>query len=347
MKSCGKLLQIAVLLSLASMVMLAGVFGATNTPAWHLIWSDEFDSPDGSAPNSTKWSYDLGGDGWGNNEFESYTSRRENSRMEGGRLIIEARKESIKGTDGITRPYTSARLKSKGKWSWTHGRIEARIKIPRSQGMWPAFWMLGANADSVGWPDCGEIDIMENIGKEPDTVHGTIHGPGYSGGDGIGKPFKLPSNQPFASDFHLFAADWETNRIRWSVDNQIYFTVTPANLPTGKNWVFEKPEFLILNLAVGGNWPGNPDSTTSFPQQMIVDYVRVYARTNAAPAKLELRKAQSEIELQWPGEFPHARLLGESALGLHWQALPLLGNYRSNYFVQAVAPGFYQLSLQP
>ncbi len=248
--------------------------------AWSLVWSDEFNQPDGASPDPTKWTFDLGGNGWGNNELESYTSRTNNCRIENSRLVIEARAESYTGNDGIHRDYTSARLKTKGRSSWTYGRIEARIQIPRGQGIWPAFWMLGTNIDSVSWPNCGEIDLMENIGAEPSTVHGTIHGPGYSGGNGIGAAYTLPGSAKFADAFHVFTTEWQTNRIRWYVDGQLYFTVTPANLPGGASWVFSQPQFLLLNVAVGGYWPGNPDGTTTFPQQMLVDYVRVYAGTN-------------------------------------------------------------------
>jgi len=143
---------------------------AEATTGWTLVWSDEFNQPDGSSPDATKWTYDTGGGGWGNNELEYYTSRTNNARIAGGMLVIEADKENYQGSS-----YTSARLKTQGKWSWRYGRMEARIKIPRGQGMWPAFWMLGTNITSVGWPTCGEIDIMENIGKEPGTVHGTVH----------------------------------------------------------------------------------------------------------------------------------------------------------------------------
>jgi beta-glucanase (GH16 family) len=242
---------------------------------WFLVWSDEFNLPDGSRPDPTKWGYDTGGNGWGNNELEYYTSRTNNARIEGGALVIEALQESYGG-----RNYTSARLLTKAKWSWTYGRIEARIKIPRGQGLWPAFWMLGTNIDSVGWPTCGEIDIMENIGRETNMVHGTAHGPGYSGGNGIGGPFVLPG-AAVADDFHVVAIEWQTNRIRWFIDNQPYFMVTPTSLPSGTQWVFNQPQFVLLNVAVGGNWPGNPDGTTVFPQRMTVDYVRVYAATNA------------------------------------------------------------------
>jgi beta-glucanase (GH16 family) len=173
-------------------------------------------------------------------------------------------------------------LLTKGKWSWTYGRMEARIKIPRGKGLWPAFWMLGANIDSVNWPTCGEIDIMENIGSEPGTVHGTLHGPGYSGSQGIGGPYTLPAGAAVADDFHIFAVEWQTNLVQWFVDGQPYFSVTPANIPSGTTWVFTGPQFILLNVAVGGDWPGSPDGTTTFPQRMTVDYVRVYGATNPA-----------------------------------------------------------------
>lgn len=241
---------------------------------WTLVWSDEFTQADGSAPDSTKWSHEVGGNGWGNSELEYYTDGTTNCWTTNGMLVIEARQQNLGG-----RNYTSARLRTKGKASWTYGRIEGRIKIPRGQGLWPAFWTLGANIDSAGWPTCGEIDIMENIGKEPAIVHGTAHGPGYSGGNGIGGPFTI-SGGAFADDFHVYAIEWETNRIQWFVDGQPYFTITPSRLPASANWVFNAPQFILLNVAVGGLWPGNPDGTTTFPQRMYVDYVRVYASTN-------------------------------------------------------------------
>jgi beta-glucanase (GH16 family) len=222
--------------------------------------------------------YDLGGGGWGNNELQTYTNRRVNSRIERGQLVIEARRESFTGTDGKSREYTSARLKTLGRFATTYGRVEARIQVPRGQGIWPAFWMLGTNIASVGWPACGEIDIMENIGREPYTVHGTLHGPGYSGGSGIGGTFKLPGGGRFADGFHVFATEWEPDRIRWFVDGQLFFTANRKSLPAKAKWVFDQPMFILLNLAVGGNWPGNPDATTSFPQRLLVDYVRVYGR---------------------------------------------------------------------
>ena len=194
--------------------------------------------------------------------------------------MIEALRENYTGTDGVNRNYTSARLKTAGKFSQTYGRFEGRIKIPFGQGMWPAFWMLGDDIEKAVWPDCGEIDIMENIGKEPSTVHGSIHGPGFSGDDGIEAHYRLPGNRRFADDFHVFAVEWEPNAIRFYVDDELYVTRTRADLPPGRKWVFDHPFFLLLNVAVGGDWPGNPDSTTIFPQTMLVDYVRVYQRSS-------------------------------------------------------------------
>jgi beta-glucanase (GH16 family) len=265
---------------------------STNAPAggnWTLVWSDEFNQPDGAAPDSAKWGNDIGGKGWGNHELEYYTSQTNNARIEDGKLVIEARQESSGGNN-----YTSARLQTRGKWSWTHGRIEARIKVPRGQGLWPAFWMLGTNMNAAGWPACGEIDIMENLGREPGMIHGTVHGPGYSGGGGIGAPFMLPGGAAFADDFHVFAVECETNRVRWFVDDQPYFTVTPASIPLGAQWVFNQPKFLLLNLAVGGGWPGDPDRTTTFPQRLLVDYVRVYIQSASVKTNAPLPSSQSQ-----------------------------------------------------
>jgi beta-glucanase (GH16 family) len=249
---------------------------AGESSAWKLTWSDEFNGP---AIDSTKWSFDLGGKGWGNNELETYTSRTVNARVEAGSLIISARKETFTGADNITRNYTSARLLTKNKFSQAYGRFEARIRIPYGQGIWPAFWLLGDNIGTAHWPNCGEIDIMENIGKEPSIVHSTFHGPGYSGGKGIGAPYRLTGDRKFADDFHTFALEWEPNVMRFYVDEDLYQTRTPSDLPAGSSWAFDHSFFIILNVAVGGSWPGNPDVTSVFPQQMVVDYVRVYRRS--------------------------------------------------------------------
>jgi beta-glucanase (GH16 family) len=255
--------------------------GAGDPPVWTLTWSDEFGGPSGSPVDSAKWSFDIGGNGWGNNELETYTSRTANSHLEDGLLVIKALKETLTGPDNITRNYTSARLLTRNKFSQTYGRFEARIKLPYGQGIWPAFWMLGENINTAGWPTCGEIDIMENIGREPSIVHGTLHGPGYSAASGISGPYALPNGQKFSDNFHTFAVEWEPSVMRFYVDRVLYKTRTPADLPAGTSGVFDHPFFIILNVAVGGNWPGNPDATTVFPQQMLVDYVRVYQRVRA------------------------------------------------------------------
>jgi beta-glucanase (GH16 family) len=243
-------------------------------PAWQLVWSDEFNAPDNSPVDSSKWVMETGGNGWGNNEWEYYTDRTDNAHIENGMLAIIAKKETFQN-----RNYTSARLKTQGKFTQKYGKFEARTKLPQGQGIWPAFWMLGDDFSTAGWPACGELDIMENIGREPSIVHGAIHGPGYSGGDGPAATFTLPSGQKFADDFHVFAIEWDPDAIRWYVDGVLYETQTPANPKvTGKKWVFDHPFFILLNVAVGGSWPGYPDDTTVFPQKMLVDYVRVYQK---------------------------------------------------------------------
>ena len=249
---------------------------SADRPQYSLVWADEFNGPNGSAPDPSKWTHDLGGNGWGNDELETYTNRSQNAHIEDGNLVIQAAKEEFTGPDGVARSYTSARLKSLGRFEPAYGRMEARIKIPSGQGMWPAFWMLGANAASVGWPQCGEIDIMENIGREPSIVHGTVHGPGYSGLNGITALYALPDGRHFADDFHIFKVEWEPNALRFYADDHLYKTITKADLTSGAAWAFDHPFFIILNLAVGGNWPGSPDASTAFPQAMLVDYVRVY-----------------------------------------------------------------------
>jgi beta-glucanase (GH16 family) len=243
--------------------------------SWTLTWSDEFNGGNGSMPDRTKWVIETGGNGWGNNELEYYTNRVQNVQIQDGNLVITARREGYSDNEGVFRGYTSARLKTQGKFQQAYGRFEARIQIPRGQGIWPAFWMLGAEEH---WPNGGEIDIIENIGKEPSTVHGTIHGPGYSGDKGIGSPFSLPQGKAFADGFHVYAVEWEPNAIRFYVDDNLYATRTPAELPKGTKWVYDHPFYILLNVAVGGDWPGNPDVTTKFPQTMLVDYVRVYQK---------------------------------------------------------------------
>ncbi|MFE1878211.1 ricin-type beta-trefoil lectin domain protein [Streptomyces diastatochromogenes] len=243
-------------------------------------FSDTFDGPAGSGVDSSKWTLETG-DNVNNHERQYYTSGTRNAALDGqGHLVITARKENPAGYQcwyGSCQ-YTSARMNTAGKFNAQYGHVEARMKIPRGQGMWPAFWMLGT---PVNWPDSGEIDVMENVGFEPSTVHGTIHGPGYSGSGGIGAGYSLPGGQAFADAFHTFAVDWAPDSITWSVDGNVYQRRTPADLG-GKTWVFNKPFFLILNLAVGGYWPGDPDGSTQFPQQLVVDSVSVTTSDSAA-----------------------------------------------------------------
>ncbi len=238
-------------------------------PGWNLVWHDEFD---GDKIDTKNWTYDLGGGGWGNGEMEVYTNRPENARTENGLLIIEAHKDK-NANNGFD--FTSARLKTQGLQSFKYGRIEARIKVPVGKGFWPAFWMLGDNITSVGWPDCGEIDIMEHMGKEPDLILGTMHGPGYSGALGLTKWNRQTYN--IADDFHTYAIEWDTDQISWFYDGVKYSTYTRADVGDRK-WVFDQPFFIILNLAIGGTLGGLVPPTTEFPAQYQIDYVRVYQK---------------------------------------------------------------------
>ena len=235
-----------------------------------LVWQDEFDGPAGQLPDPEKWVFDVG-TGWGNAQLEFDTDRAKNVSLDGaGNLAITALVENFEGQE-----YTSGRIKTKGLFERTHGRFEARIKLPIGQGIWPAFWMLGADIDEVGWPACGEIDIMEYLGQEPRAIHGTIHGPGHFGDSAITRKHVLAQGG-FNLGFHVFAVEWSDNSIAWYVDGYNYHTATPDDLPRGATWVYKHPFFILLNLAVGGRWPGSPDETTVFPQTMLVDYVRVY-----------------------------------------------------------------------
>ncbi|WP_433268676.1 family 16 glycosylhydrolase [Micromonospora vinacea] len=271
-----------------------------------ISWQDEFNSPAGTPVDQNKWRFDTGGGGWGNNERQYYTNSTSNAVHDGqGNLVITARRDNPANYQchyGRCE-YTSARLLTAATFTQTYGRFEARIKIPRGQGIWPAFWMLGTGG---GWPDAGEIDVMENIGREPNTVYGTVHGPGYSGGGGITGSRTLGA--PLADTFHTFRVDWEPNVITWYVDGVQYHRVDPARLG-GSRWVFDHPFFMILNVAVGGNWPGYPDGTTQFPQQMLVDYVRVSSYTSGGggeptPGTNRIRGAQSGRCIDIPGANP-------------------------------------------
>jgi beta-glucanase (GH16 family) len=235
-----------------------------------LVMQDEFNT-DGHPDNSI-WGFDLGTgtNGWGNNELQYYTDRTENITVQNGVLIISAKEESFAGSN-----YTSARILTKGKFEQTYGRFEARIRLPYGQGMWPAFWLLGDESNADSWPDIGEIDIMEYRGQNPTTILGSLHGPGYSGGLAITKSYTL-KNDRFDTGFHVFGIEWGPEYIHYYVDDVLYNQITPADVPG--DWVFDHPFYIIINLAVGGDFVGPPNNETMFPQTMLVDYVRVYQK---------------------------------------------------------------------
>ncbi|WP_127845938.1 glycoside hydrolase family 16 protein [Psychroflexus aestuariivivens] len=244
----------------------------------NLVMADEFDE-DGT-PDSSIWGYEIGDGsaqgipGWGNNELQYYTDRPENVTVENGVLIITAREEAYQGAS-----YTSARLITRGLFEQQYGRFEARIRVPYGQGYWPAFWLLGNDCNVNPWPQCGEIDIMEYLGDEPASMFGTLHGPGFSGAESISKEFTL-QNDRFDTGFHVFGVEWTPSYINYYVDGNIYHSLTREDVAEETDgegeWVFDNPFYIILNVAVGGNLPGNPNQDTVFPQSMLVDYVRVY-----------------------------------------------------------------------
>lgn len=265
---------------------------------WQLIWGQEFEE---ATLDPNIWNFEIGNGhaqgipGWGNAELQYYTDR--NAFIQDGCLVIEVRAEMVRDAWGTYR-YTSARMTTKKKFHIRYGRIEIRAKLPRGKGLWPALWLLGANIDQVGWPLCGEIDIMEMVGHDPRTVYGHVHGPGYSGGRSLGASYTLPPDAPgFDEAFHVFSVEWEEEEIRWYVDENLYFVFNRETLARMNReelrqmgmewaypqvqiyrWVFDREFFLLMNVAVGGHWPGYPHETTSFPQRMYVDYVRVYQR---------------------------------------------------------------------
>jgi len=284
-------------IKLVPLFMAAILMGACNTDETqevaqlnNLVMQDEFDV-DGT-PDTSLWRYDIGDGtaqglpaGWGNNELQYYTDRPENVTVENGLLVITAREESFESSN-----YTSARLTTQGLFEQQYGRFEARIKLPTGKGIWPAFWLLGNDCDQNPWPQCGEIDIMEYLGDGPIITFGSAHGPGYNGEFSVSKEYEL-ENDRFDEGFHVFGIEWGTNYINYYVDGDLYQTITPGtvaqqaedvedeffNAPENAGeWVFNRPFYIIINMAVGGNLPGAPNSETVFPQRMLVDYVRVY-----------------------------------------------------------------------
>lgn len=239
---------------------------------WKLVWSDEFDGAAGTPPNPSKWSPSTGGEGWGNQQLD-YDTNNQNAYQDGqGNLVLEARKGNPQGYQcwyGSCQ-YTSAQISTEGHFSFTYGRIEARMKLPYGKGIWSAFWLLGNNCSTVGWPTCGEVDIMENVSTYPNTVYGTVHGPGYSSGT-----YQLQHGK-YADDFHIFTLQWDPNHLYFMVDGITYHTVSRASFSKASDWVYNHPFYIVLNLPIGGVWPGSPNASTVFPQKLVVSYVHVY-----------------------------------------------------------------------
>lgn len=274
-----KIQSMKIILGCAAVALLTGCEPNQNQEIdqrnWQLSWSDEFNGANGDSPDASKWGFDIGtgSNGWGNQELQYYTNRTQNAAMDGnGNLVITALRENYNGSQ-----YTSARLKTKGLFSQTYGRFEARLKTPYGQGIWPAFWLLGDNVDQVGWPNCGEIDIMEQRGQFPSIVNGTIHGPGYSAGNAITGSYAL-QNDRFDNGFHVFAMEWDAEKVDFFADGYLYKRIARSEVPG--EWVYDHSFFMILNVAVGGNYVGFPNNGTPLPQKMTIDYVRVYQEAN-------------------------------------------------------------------
>ena len=263
-------------LSALLILATAGCSGGDTTapdPEWALVWSDEFDGPALQSPDPANWTYDIGTgqNGWGNNQLEWNSDRPENVSLDGdGNLAITARREAFRG-----QPYTSARIKTKDRFEQRYGRFEARIRVPAGQGIWPAFWMLGADIDEVGWPQSGEIDIMEFRGQEVNVLHGSIHGPGHSAGNAYSRRYVLPEGR-LDTDFHVYGVEWEPDEIRWYLDGDLYHVARRGEVPG--EWVYDDEFFMILNVAVGGNFVGPVGPGLTFPRTMLIDWVRVWER---------------------------------------------------------------------
>ncbi|MCX7876698.1 MAG: family 16 glycosylhydrolase [Melioribacteraceae bacterium] len=325
------------------------IYSNIFSQSWKLIWSDEFDGP---TINSSFWTFEIGTgtNGWGNNELQYYTSRTENAKIENGMLVITAHQEPYSG-----RNYTSARMKTQGKKSFKYGKIEAKMKLPVGKGSWPAFWMLGDNITFVGWPKCGEIDIMEHVNNDP-AVYGTIH---Y---DNNGHVSRGGNKNVDVTDFHLYSIEWDANTIKWFVDGVQYYSVFIVN-GINSTEEFHNPFFIILNLAIGGNWPGSPDGTMQFPIYMYVDYVRVYElTTNIEKIKNEIPN-EIKLEQNFPNPFnpttnikfsiPNDALTKLTIYDLLGNEVEVLvnnfltaGNYNYNFNTKDLTSGIYFYKLQ-
>lgn len=260
---------------MTAVVLMASLAGAQEREGWKLVWSDEFDKP--GLPDASKWTYEKGF--VRNKEAQYYTlARKENARVESGTLIIEGVKENYTAPDGKTSQYTAASLTTEGLFATTYGRVEVRAKLPRGRGMWPAIWMLGTNIHAVGWPKCGEIDIMEAVGHEPDKVFATVHWFSPEKGKHTSSGGNLPKQAP-ADDFHVYAVEWFADRMDFYYDQTKYFTYPIGKAGQDEKNPFHKPHYLLLNLAIGGAWGGQKGIDDSvFPQRYVIDYVRIYKK---------------------------------------------------------------------
>jgi len=339
-------------LHLATSLVLSTALAASSQTGtgWRLVWSDEFNGAAGTPPDSAKWNYDLGGGGWGNGEAETYTDSPSNVFQDGrGNLVIRA----IRDSHGN---YTSARLQTgspgasthTADLSWQYGLVEARIKLPFGHAVWPAFWMLGENIGTAGWPSCGEIDIMENFGtygnvNDAGINNGTIHGPVAAGSTtdfSAGGRYTLPLGELVSDDYHIYAIQWSANSVAFYVDGALYYTATPSSVPAGQ-WVFNGPFFILLNLAIGGpgTFLGTPDPNAPFPNQdMLVDYVRVYqavsiGATTPAIAPSGILNAASFLGDIAPGSL--ATLFGDNLADSTYQGSQVLDG--NNHFLTSVA----------
>jgi beta-glucanase (GH16 family) len=267
-------------------LLLLFCFFQGEAQTWNLIWADEFD---GEAINKSNWTYDIGGNGWGNSELQYYTNRPDNAAVKDGNLLIIAKNESYGG-----RNYTSARLKTQGLKSFTYGKFEGRMKFPKEQGIWPAFWTLGNNIAQNSWPKCGEIDIMEHVSLSP-NINGTIHWDNNGHSQyGLATACKV-------TDYHVYGIEWDAKSIKWFLDGKKYCEANIANNINGTE-EFHLPFFFIVNLAVGGVWPGNPDATTTFPDTLYVDYIRVY-QTDTTSAVVNQKANQFSLDQNYPNPF--------------------------------------------
>ncbi len=303
---------------------------------YQLVWSDEFDAP---AINPFKWGMDLGAGGWGNSELENYTSRTENAYIDSGMLVIKAIKENYNGSF-----YTSARMKTQGKASWLYGKVEARMKLPYGQGIWPAFWMLGDNISSVSWPKCGEIDIMEMIGgsgTRDQTTYGTAHWDN-NGHVSLGSNKALAGGK-FADDFHIFSITWTPQSIIWYLDGYPYYVVP---ISSADRAAFQKKFFIILNLAVGGVWPGNPDLSTVFPQKLYVDYVRVYQDVQTGVPNEAAAPVSFSLGQNYPNPFNPSTMIHyaiPAAQEVRLDVFDVLGNCIATLVDKRVEAGSYSV----